>query len=245
MGLMRRISELFQAKTNTMIDQMEDPRETIEYSGERLRELLQQLRRGIADVATSKKRLELQAEKLQQGITKLEDQARTAVTSNREDLARTALERKKALQQQLSSLDQQRLQLQGEQDKLVMAEQRMSSKLEAFTSQKESIKARYTAAEAQVRIGEALSGLSEEMSDVGYAIERAENKTDAMAARAGAIDELIESGALIDLTANGDALDRELGQLTAATDINAELEAMKRELGAGAQPVGQLGEGSR
>jgi phage shock protein A len=244
MGLMRRLSDLFRAKTNTVIDQMEDPRETMEYSSERLRELLQQIRRGVADVATGKKRLELQAGKLQQGVAKLDGQARQALSANREDLARAALERKKVLEEQLQSIDAQRLQLQGEQDKLVLAEQRMSAKLEAFKSRKESIKAQYTAAEAQVRIGEALSGLSEEMADVGMAIERAEGKTDAMRARAGAIDELLESGALTDISTDGDDIDRQLRQVTASSDVTKELEAMKRELGV-AQPAGQLGEGQR
>jgi phage shock protein A len=243
MGLIRRLSELFRAKTNTMINEMEDPRETIEYSGERLRELLQDVRRGVADVATSKRRLELQAEKLQQGITKLDEQARQAVAGNREDLARMALERKRVLAEQLQSIDQQRAQLQAEQDKLVLAQQRMSAKLDAFKSHKESIKAQYTAAEAQVRIGEALSGISEEMADVGLAIERAESKTEAMQARAGAIDELLESGALTDLSGGGDDIDRQLGQVTAESDVTAELEALKRELGAG-QSVGQLGKGT-
>lgn len=245
MGLMRRLSDLFKARTTTMIDRMEDPRETLEYSSERLRELLQQIRRGVADVATSKKRLELQAERMQQGMAKLDAQARQAMGAKREDLARAALERKKVLEDQVRSIDEQRLQLQGEQDKLVLAEQRMSAKLDAFRSHKETIKAQYTAAEAQARIGEALSGISEEMADVGWAIERAESKTEAMRARAGAIDELLESGALTDLTTGSDAIDRELWQVTAASEVTAELEAMKRELDVGGRPVSQLGEAQR
>jgi phage shock protein A len=244
MGLMRRLSEIFRAKSSKVIDQLEDPRETLDYSSERLRDLLQEVRRGVADVATSKRRLELQAQKLQQAITKLETQARQALEAKREDLARMALERKKVLAEQLASIDQQRAQLQSEQDKLVLAEQRMVAKLEAFKSRKETIKAQYSAAEAQVRIGEAVSGLSEEFADVGAAIERAEGKTEAMRARAGAIDELLESGALIDLTTDGDSIDRELRQVTAAGDVTAELEAMKRELSAGT-PVSALPEGTR
>lgn len=243
MGLMRRLSEIFRAKSSKIVDQMEDPRETLDYSSERLRDLLQEVRRGVADVATSKRRLELQAEKLQQAITTLETQARQALATSREDLARAALERKKVLGEQLASIDQQRSQLQSEQDKLVLAEQRMVTKLEAFKTRKEAIKAQYTAAEAQVRIGEAVSGLSEEFADIGAAIERAEGKTEAMQARVGAIDELLESGALTDLTMDGDVIDRQLHQVTAERDVTAELEAMKRELTTGDRPVGTLTEG--
>ena len=185
MGLMSRFTMIVKAKANKALDKAEDPRETLDYSYEKQLELLQKVRRGVADVATSKKRLELQAAKLEQSVEKLDGQARMALQQNREDLARVALERKKGVQLQLQSIDEQRAQLQAEQDKLVLAEQRLSAKVESFRTRKETIKAQYTAAEAQAKIGEAFSGVSEEMADVGMAIERAENKTETMRARAG------------------------------------------------------------
>jgi phage shock protein A len=245
MGLMQRFNTIVKAKASKMLDKAEDPRETLDYSYERQVEMLQKVRRGVADVATSKKRLELQSAKLEQSVTKLDGQARQALQGGREDLARVALERKQAVQLQLQSLDQQREQLQTEQDKLVTAEQRLTAKVEAFRTQKETIKAQYTAAEAQVKIGEAVTGVSEEMADVGMAVDRAQNKTETMRARAGAIDELIESGALTDITEGGkDSIDRELEKLTISGGVDSELDAMKRELGSGAPPpAGEIGSG--
>mgnify|MGYP001163422275 CR=1 FL=1 len=233
MGLMSRFSTIVKSKASKMLDKAEDPRETLDYSYEKQLEMLQKVRRGVADVATSKKRLELQAAKLEQSITKLDGQARTALQQNREDLARVALERKKGIQLQLQDIDEQRAQLQAEQDKLVVAEQRLTAKVEAFRTRKETIKAQYTAAEAQTKIGEAVTGVSEDMADVGLAIERAENKTETMRARAGAIDELIESGALEDVTDRRDSIDRELDQLTVSGGVEDELSKLKAELGAG------------
>jgi phage shock protein A len=241
-----RLKAIFQAKANKALDSAEKPDEMLDYSFQKQTELLTQVRRGVADVATSKKRLELQAAKLEQSVEKLDGQARTALQQNREDLARVALERKKGVQLQLQSIDQQREQLQAEQDKLVVAEQRLTAQVEAFRTRKETIKAQYTAAEAQTKIGEAVTGVSEEMADVGLAIERAENKTETMRARAGAIDELLESGALTDLTGDGrDSIDRELEKLTATSGVDAELEKMRTELGAGAPPPDQLGSGEQ
>lgn len=241
MGLIQRISMIFRAKANKVLDKAEDPRETLDYSYERQLEMLQKVRRGVADVATSKKRIELQAARLEQSVTKLDGQARAALQAGREDLARVALERKKGVQVQLQSLDQQRAQLQGEQDKLVQAEQRLTAKVEAFRTQKETIKAQYTAAEAQTRIGEAVSGISEEMTDIGMAMDRAQNKVEDMRARAGAIDELLESGALEDFSAPGqDSIDRELAKISATTGVDAELAALKQELGGGTQAAGSL-----
>ncbi len=233
MGLFKRFLLIVKAKFSRALDRAEDPGETLDYSYEKQLELLQQVRRGVADVATSKKRLELQSEKLEASVAKLDGQARQAVQAGREDLARVALERKKGIQAQLQSLDTQRQQLDAEQQKLTTAEQRLTAKVEAFRTQKETIKAQYSAAEAQVKIGEAFSGISEEMSDVGLALQRAEDKTEQMRARAGALDELLESGVLEDVTQTGDVLDRELAQVAAQGEVDAELESLKRELGAG------------
>jgi phage shock protein A len=243
MGLMGRFTTIVKAKASKALDKAEDPRETLDYSYEKQLELLQKVRRGVADVATSKKRLELQAAKLEQSVEKLDGQARQALGANREDLARVALERKKGVQLQLQGIDEQRATLQAEQDKLVLAEQRLTAKVEAFRTRKETIKAQYTAAEAQTKIGEAFSGVSEEMADVGMAIERAESKTETMRARAGAIDELLESGALDDLSVGGDVVDRELTQIASQSAVEADLARLKGEIGAGSPPAGQIGGG--
>ncbi len=121
----------------------------------------------------------------------------------REDLAREALTRRSGLRGQIDELQAQHAQLQGEEEKLTLASQRLQAKVESFRTRKETIKATYTAAEAQTRINEAFSGISEEMSDVGLAVQRAEDKTAQMQARAGAIDELLASGALDDVTGTG------------------------------------------
>jgi phage shock protein A len=243
MGLIGRFTTIVKAKASKALDKAEDPRETLDYSYEKQLELLQKVRRGVADVATRKKRLELQAAKLEQSVEKLDGQARQALQQDREDLARVALERKKGVQLQLQGIDEQRATLQAEQDKLVLAEQRLTAKVESFRTRKETIKAQYTAAEAQTKIGEAFSGVSEEMADVGMAIERAESKTETMRARAGAIDELLESGALTDFTDGRDAIDRELDQLSVTSGVDSELERLRGEIGGGASPSPEQIEG--
>ncbi|MGZ4394999.1 MAG: PspA/IM30 family protein, partial [Gaiellaceae bacterium] len=193
----------------------------------------QNVKRGIADVVTAKKRLELQETQLQQSIVKLDGQARQALAANREDLARQALERKSGLQQQLQGLDEQAKQLEAQQEKLVASEKALSAKVEAFRTQKETIKAQYSAAEAQVKIGEAATGIGEQMADTGLAIQRAKDKTEQMQARASAIDELTTSGALEDFTYDQTDLDRQLGAIASQSQVDDELAKMKAELPSG------------
>jgi phage shock protein A len=234
-GLMSRAATVIKAKFSKLLDRAEDPSETLDYSYEQQLQLLQNVKRGVADVVTSKKRLQLQTTQLEQSIVKLETQAREALAAGREDLARAALERKTLVQQQLQGLDQQVVQLEGQQEKLVASEKQLSAKIEAFRSQKEVIKAQYSAAEAQVRIGEAATGIGEQMADTGLAIQRAQDKTEQMQARASAVEELVEAGTLEDFTSGGQTeLDRELAQISASHQVDSELEKLKAEVGAGA-----------
>src|SRR6185369_14040625 len=189
-GLMSRASTVVKAKISKLLDRAENPAETLDYSYEKQLELLQNVKRGVADVVTAKKRLELQEAQLQQSLVKLETQARQAVAAGSEDLARKALERKALVQQQLQGLDQQVAQLESQQEKLIANQQALQTKIEAFRSQKEVIKAQYSAAEAQVRVGEAATGIGDQMADTGAAIQRARDKTQEMQSRADAIDEL-------------------------------------------------------
>lgn len=235
MGVMSRMSTVVKSKMNRLLDRAEDPRETLDYAYDQQRQMLQNVKRGIVEMVTNKRRLQLQAEKVRASIVNVENQARQAMAAGREDLARLALQRKQAALIELEGLDQQITQLESEQEKLINAEQRLVAKVESFRSRKEIIKAQYNAAQAQVRIGSALSGISEEMGDVQLAVERAEHKTEDMRAKASAIDELADSGVLDDqLSAgSGDALSRELAQLTAEQNVEDELAALRTGLPSG------------
>jgi len=237
MSVMKRLQMIFSAKASKALDRAEDPRETLDYSYQRQLEMLQKVRRGVADVATSRKRLELQMQQMQQQSDKLEGQGRQALAAGREDLAREALTRRSGVQQQQSDLSTQHAALQAEEEKLSHASQRLQAKVDAFRTRKETIKATYTAAEAQTRIGEAFSGISEEMGDVGLAVQRAEDKTQAMQARAGAIDELLASGALDDVSGTAkDDISVELENMSSQGSVELEMARLKGELGTGKAP---------
>jgi phage shock protein A len=252
-GMSGRFSTVIKAKISKMLDRAEDPGETLDYSYTKQLESLQNVKKGIADVVTAKKRLQMQSQKLEQSVVKLDTQARQALSQGNEDLARVALERKNVAQTELQSLDQQVVELEAQQQKLTDSEAKLRQKIEAFRTKKEVIKAQYSAAEAQVRISEAATGVGEEMADVGLAMQRATDKTEQMRARADAVSELEAAGTFEDLTALGsgqDDIDRQLSELSSATVVDDELAKMKAELGPGGAPgsgsggAGQLEQGS-
>ena len=232
-GLMSRMSMIFKAKFSKALDKAENPNETLDYSYEEQVRQLQNVKRGIADVTTAKKRLELQYTTMQQQVDKLDGQARDALKANREDLAREALTRKATVQSQLDGIMQQGQQLEAQQQKMIEGEKALAAKVEAFRTQKEVIKAQYNAAEAQVRIGEAATGIGEQMADVGMAVQRAKDKTEQLQARANAIDELTAAGSLEDFTSSSDDIDRQLQQISQGNQVDDELAKMKAELDSG------------
>jgi phage shock protein A len=245
-GLGGRMSTVIKAKISRMLDRTEDPGETLDYGYQKQVEMLQNVKKGIADVVTAKKRLQMQSGKLEQQVVKLDTQARQALAQGNEPLARTALERKTLAQTELQTLDQQVKELEGQQEQLTANEQKLRQKIEQFRTKKEVIKAQYSAAEAQVRIGEAASGVGEEMADLGLAMQRAEDKTEQMRARAGAVEELEAAGTFDDITQLGpgeDDIDRQLKELTSGAEVDAELEKMKAELGSGGGDAPALEQG--
>lgn len=244
-GTSGRFTTIIKAKISKLLDRAEDPGETLDYSYQKQLELLQNVKKGIAEVVTSKKRLQMQADRLQQNVVKLDTQARQALSAGNEDLARTALERKQLAQTELQNLDTQVQELEAQQQKLIDSEAKLRAKIEAFRTKKEVVKAQYSAAEAQVQISSAATGVGEEMADVGLAMQRALDKTEDMKARASAVEELEAAGTFSDITALGegqDDIDRQLHELTSQSQVDDDLAKLKAELGqgSGGQSQGQI-----
>ncbi|MGD0321179.1 MAG: PspA/IM30 family protein [Acidimicrobiales bacterium] len=244
MSVMKRLGGIVQAKANKALDKAENPADMLDLSYEKQMENLTKVRRALADVATAKKRLELQATELQGQAQKLQDQAKQALSQGNEDLAREALSRRAALADQLQNLGTQHQQVETQQQQLETTSKRLQTQVEAFRTKKETLKASYTASKAEAGIGEAVSGISESMASAGMTLDRAQDKIAQMQARSGAIDELLDTGALPDALGGGDDIQRELEATSQQNQVDTELAALKAQLGAGAAGTGELTEGN-
>jgi phage shock protein A len=241
MGLFSRAHDIVQAKANRALDKAEKPDEMLDLSYEKMLEQITQVRRALVDIAGSRKRIELQEEQLQHSADHLADQAKTALAAGREDLAREALTRKAAAQAQIDQMEPQHQQLIEEQNKLSHTLQTLQGRVNQFRTQKETLKAQYTAAEAVTSVNEGVAGISKSISDSGAAVQRAQDKIAGMQARSSALDELLESGVLEDVGAGGDDIQKELDQIGSQSSVDAELAALK----AGMAPAGAIEASSR
>lgn len=244
MSVIQRMSDVIQQRVNSVLDKAEDPNQALDLSYQKQLEALQQVRRGVADVLTSEKRLELQQNELKASQAKLQAQAREALQQNREDLARLALTRAQAAQEQLDGLQQQIDQLKAQEQKLEDTADKLRAKVEAFRTQRETMKAQYTAAKASTQVGESVTGLSEHMADVNLMLDRARDKTAQMQARAAAVDQLMDSGALDTIgPGSQDDIDRQLKVHVVDDAVDQQLAAMKAQL-AGGSAAAQLAAGT-
>jgi phage shock protein A len=240
-GVFKRMGSIFQAKANKVLDKAEDPRETLDLSYEKQLDNLTKVRKAVADVATARKRIELQAAEIQKQADKLQGQAKAALEQGNEDLAREALTRRAALAEQLADLQTQHDQVAEQEAKLIETSTKLQGQVEEFRTRKETIKATYTAAEAETKIGEAVTGISNSMGDAGQAMARAQDKISQMQARAGAMDELLASGALTDLSKPVDDIQAQLDKVSKASTVDNELAALKAQV---AEPTAELTEAS-
>jgi phage shock protein A len=233
MTLFQRAHDILAAKTNKALDAAEKPDEMLDLSYEQMLDHLTKVRQALVTVAASRKQIELQEQQLQHSADHLQDQAKAALAVGKEDLAREALQRKAAAQGQIDGMEAQHQQLAEEQEKLEQTLAALQQRVNQFRTQKETLKAQYTAANAEASVNESVAGISSTLGDSGAALQRAQDKIATMQARAGALDELLQSGVLEDVGGDTDDIQRELDEAGASADVDRELAALKAQIGPG------------
>ena len=239
MSLFQRAHDILNAKANKALDAAEKPDEMLDLSYDQMLEQITRVRRGLVDIAASRKRIELQETQLQHSVDHLQDQAKAALAQGREDLAREALTRKAAAQAQIDGMESQHQQLNEEEEKLEQTLAALQERVNQFRTQKETLKAQYTAASAEASVDESIAGISSTLGDSGAALQRAQDKIANMQARAGALDELLQSGVLEDVGGDTDDIQKELDEAGSSADVDRELAALKAQIGP-ASPTPEL-----
>jgi len=230
MGLFQRAHDIMQAKANKALDAAERPDEMLDLSYEQMLDQITQVKRGLVAITGSRKQIELQEQQLRATVDHLGEQAKAALAQGREDLAREALSRKAAAQAQIDGMEPQRQQLAEEQEKLEHSLAALQQRVNTFRSQKEVLKAQYTAAKAESSIGETAAGISKSFGDSGAELQRAQDKIAQMQAHADAVDELIQSGVLEDVGGETDDIQKELDEAGTNAQVDQELAALKAQI---------------
>lgn len=231
MSILARFQAIFQARANQVADQFEDPKASLDYSLVKLEESRSQISRSLIEVSAAQKRLENQRDQIHVAVKKYEEQAEAAVKAIREDLARTALERKQEAEAREAELETNIANLERQVKNLKQSQANLERKIAIFRSKREELKAVYDSSKAQLRVREAITGISEDLADAGNTIQRAEARIREMQSRSDAIEGLIAEGVLSDvLEPERDEVDRELSRLGREQAVEKELARLKLEV---------------
>ena len=236
MSLFQRAHDILNAKANRALDAAEKPDEMLDLSYEQMLDQITKVRQALVTIAASRKRIELQEQQLQHSVDHLQEQAKTALSLGKEDLAREALSRKATAEAQINDMQAQHEQLAEQEEKLGETLQALQQRVNTFRTQKEVLKAQYAAASASASVNEDVAGISSTLGDSGAALQRAQDKIATMQARAGALDELLQSGVLEDVGGSTDDIQQELDEAGTNADVDRELAALKAEIGPGSAP---------
>jgi phage shock protein A len=237
MSFFKRAHDIIEAKANRALDASENPSEMLDLSYEQMLEQITKVRGALVQIAAARKQLELQEDQFAGTVEHLNQQAAQAVKLGREDLAREALSRKAAAQQQVSSLEPQHQHLMEQEQKMAQTLQELQARVAQFRAQKETLKAQYSAAQASSKVNDQIAGISGTFHDSSAALQRAQDKIAAAQAHAGALDELLQSGVLEDVGADhGDDIARQLNELGATSQVEGELAALRAQVGIAAVP---------
>jgi phage shock protein A len=239
MTLFQRAHDILAAKANKALDAAEKPDEMLDLSYEQMLDHLTKVRQALVTVAASRKQIELQEQQLQHSVDHLQEQAKAALAAGKEDLAREALQRRAAAQDQIDGMEAQHQQLNEEEQKLEQTLAALQERVNQFRTQKETLKAQYTAASAETAVNESVAGISSTLGDSGSTLQQAQDKIETMQARAGALDELLQSGVLEDVGGGTDDIQNELDEAGSTAEVDRELAALKAQIGP-ASPAPEL-----
>ena len=227
MTIFGRVADLFQSKTNRLLNLIEDPNDTLDLTYEKMLLGIQETKRHLADVIAQQISLQRQIAARDQEIEGAEADARLAVQSDRDDLARAALVHRQSALDARTTLQAALDGIAPQVEKLRDYEHRLGERIERFRTQRETMKASYVAAKAQVKAAQAITGVGGALSGAATALERAQDKMLGMRDKADAMDSLIEHGVLNDPLDQRSAAQRELAGLRDAHVLEDQLALLK------------------
>ena len=226
-----RLLRLHRVWLEKLLAPADDPRVSFADGYEKQRTLLAKVRQAQEKAAVSKTLLLDRTAELLDRLPELEEQARQSLLDKREDKARAALQLRKVTAGEVRELVQKTQEVSADERALSLVDERLASKMEALAARREAIEARYSTAEAQVRIQETLTGASEELSELGVELDRAEQRAEQLKASV-ALDQMAALSEIVSPEGGSRGNEvREESQAAELLDVEEDLAALKRQLG--------------
>lgn len=230
MSIIKRISTIFKAKANYIVEKMEDPEDTLNYSLVEMRENLSKIKSSMVEVATVKKRLENELNEINIKVSEYDKNVELALENGREDLAKTLIQNKNDLLEKKTNLEIQIKSIEEQLKNIEKSKEQMEENVVKLQSKKEELITMKKVADAQVMIKETLTGIAGDSTDIGERIKNAEGKIKEKYAKSQAIDYMVDEGMLDNILDDGDNVEKELKNIEKEKKVNEELEELKKRI---------------
>lgn len=219
MGIFSRISDIFKANVNDALDAAEDPEKMLRQMVLEMEESVNKATLAVANAIANEKGLTRKIEKERQLAADWHEKAKQAMSAGREDLAKAALEKKSVAEKNANDLTPIYQQATATSAKMREQLDQLKRKLEEARSRQSTLIARSQAAKAQKQISQSFSGVG---SDAFSKFDKFEGKIEKLESEAEAFEQL---------AGENTSLDEELKQLSSSAQVDAELLALKKEMG--------------
>src|SRR5436309_4399966 len=240
MGIFERFSTMLKSNLNDLISRAENPEKMLNQLILDMKSSLAKAKQEAAAAIADEKKLQADAEQLRKQAEDWERRAMLAVQENRDDLAKQALMRYNEALQGAQQLHETWLKHKADTEQLKLSLRQLNDKIEEAKRKKNILIARAKRAEAQQRIQETMSGLSDKSAFESF--DRMAEKIEAMERKAIAAAELQQEF-------SGDDLMAQFKQLEYKGSSDQQLLDLKAKMGllpAGAkEPAKQLGRGEQ
>src|SRR3954468_20414290 len=222
-GLMDRLGRLIRANVNDLIDRAEDPEKMIDELLREMHDNIIMARSQVAAMIAQEKELQLDADETQRLSQEWGRKAERAVTAGKDDLAREALRRKRD-NEETSTIYRDQLGVQSQAvTKLKDQLRQIEAKYQTTLGARDTLIARQRRARAQQQVAEALVVFTP--LDPSSELDRMERKIRSEEAHAMAAVEV-----------GDDSFESQFQALSAESDVEDELDALKKSLGASGTP---------
>ena len=222
MSIFQKISTLFRSNINDLIARAENPEKMLNQIILDMRDQLSKAKREVAAAIADERKLRTQVDDETKQARDWERRAMLAVREGRDDLAKQALLRHQEHGDRARSLGQTWQAQAQETEKLKGSLKQLNDKIEEAKRKRNLLIAKQKRAQAQKRIHETMSGLSD--TSAFDAFNRMADRIEESERRSLAVAEVSEA-----LT--GDILEDEFKMLETGDNMDARLQALKQEMG--------------
>jgi len=203
MGIFSRMTDIINSNINAMLDQAEDPEKMVRLIIAEMEDTLVEVRSSSARVIADRKAATRRLEQIREEAQRWEEKAKLAITKGREDLARAALQEKRAIDEEVALVEAELVATDEHIEQLNEEVAQLQQKLDDARTKQKALLMRSKTVESRIKVKRQIH--REALDDAFHRFEHFERRMDTLESQLESMD--IGREAPADLAMQFDALE--------------------------------------